>query len=248
MKLKLLKISILVCMVSLSLGVLAVKAEEGSTSTKPPIGQLKANIENRLEKNREVRNTRLEDKKNLQASTSMIRKEAREDIRDIRASSTMMFKVRKDEKREIKKEMKVDVFAIRKDALIKELTMTLNNLFRIRNKTVDLITRAESKGRDMTKARAQLVIADEKLAKARIAVDVLKALSAPVTSTASTTVSVNLDKPRKVGDDAIKAVKDARDALKKVVEFVAQSMGKGDEKRSATSTPPASATTTPSIN
>ncbi len=144
--------------------------------------------------------------------------------------------------------MKVDVFAIRKDALIKELTMTLNNLFRIRNKTVDLITRAESKGRDMTKARAQLVIADEKLAKARIAVDVLKALSAPVTSTASTTVSVNLDKPRKVGDDAIKAVKDARDALKKVVEFVAQSMGKGDEKRSATSTPPASATTTPSIN
>lgn len=244
MKLQLLKISTLVCAISLFLGVLIAKAEE----QKPSIGQLKANIENRFEKNREVRNTRLEEKKNLIASTSMIRREAKEEIRDIRASSTMMFKEKRDERREIKKEMKVDVFAIRKDALIRELTVTLNNLLRIRNKTVDLMTRAESNGRDMTKAKAQLVIADDKLAKARIAVDALKALQAPATSTASTTTNINLDKPRKVGDDAIKAVKKARDALKKVTEAIAQSMGRGDERRSATSTPPAPATTTPSVN
>lgn len=246
MKLKLLKISTLICIMSLSLGILAVKAEEGSTSTKPPIGQLKAKIEkaeNQFEKNREVRNIRLEDKRSLQASTSMIRKEAREDIRDIRASSTMMFKMKKEEKREIKKEMKIDVFEIRKNALVKELTMTLENLSRLRTRTVEFMTKAEVSGRDMTKAKAQLVIADEKLAKAKLAVDAFKAIQNPIPNTASTTANINLDKPRKVGDDAIKAVKDARDALKKVVESVAQYMGKGDDKRPATSTPP-----TPSVN
>lgn len=220
MKLKLIKISTLICLVSLSLGVLAVKAEE----RRPVMGQLKEKAENQLQKNREVRNVNLDDKRNLQASTSMMGKY-------FRASSTMMFRNLKDQRQEIMKKMKINTFDIRKNALVKELTMSLNNLNDMRARTVAFITKAETSGRDMTKAKAQLVIADEKIAKAKIAVDALNAFQYSVPNTASTTAEINLDKPRKIGDDAIKAVKEARDALKQVVGAISEFMGKGDENR-----------------
>lgn len=185
------------------------------------------------------REDRREDRKDLRASTTMMRK-------DLRASTTEMFKKFKDDRKEIIEKMRKDAFEIRKGALVEHLNFALENLLNIRGRINERITKAESEGRTMTEAKAQLVIADKKLADAKIAVDALAALNISTGNTsaaaeASTTAEIELAKPREVGDAAIKAVKDARDALKKVVDAIAKNMGRG--KGNATTTPPTATTT-----
>lgn len=229
----------------LVLGFNVVRAEDGSR-----ISQVKENIEVKFEKNKNVRNMKIEERKEMRASTTEkikemrasttdrikeireerkdiredIREERKEDRKELRASTTAAFKALKNERGEMVKKMQSNAYEMRKVALLKELNATLNNLVNVRAKIQERMTMLEGKGRDMTKAKADLVIADDKISKAKTAIEAFASLPTPTSATianGTTTQEVNLEKPRKTGDDAIKAVKSARDALKVVLKSIA---------------------------
>lgn len=234
MKLKTIGIMSLFAILGLVLGFNVVRAEDGSR-----ISQVKENIEVKFEKNKNVRNIKIEERKEerkefrasttekikeMRASTTEKIKEMREERKDIRASTTAEFKALKNERGEMIKKMQSNAYEMRKKALLNELNATLNNLVNVRAKIQERITMLEGKGRDMTKAKADLVIADDKISKAKTAIEAFASLPAPTSVTianGTTTQEVNLEKPRKTGDDAIKAVKSARDALKVVLKSIA---------------------------
>lgn len=151
-----------------------------------------------------------------------IRDEARDNIRA--ASSTL-------EKREILKEARNDVFKAKQDKLIKELTLSLNNLKQIRTRVSNRIDKAVSEGKNMTEPKRLLVGADQKIKVAEEAIKSLPTMvppPVPAVKNASTTEDnriVSLEKPRQIGEDAIKKIKVAKDALNAVVVSIAKNMG-----------------------
>lgn len=207
----------------------------GTTTPKPiPVGEkIRMQVENRLEKNKEIRNEQLDQRESMLQDRKEVENEIRERFdgaRMMRASSTEMFKRTKEELKEKVKTMKAHVFEVRKEALIKELNIALNNLQNITSRIESRIEKAESSGRDMSTAKDLLIEAKFAISKAKVNVDALDSLQDPTSDTASTTpeTSIDLTKPRALGDAAIKSVKEARDALKKVVEAIAKAMGLGN--------------------
>ncbi len=155
-----------------------------------------------------------------------MRFEAKADFKAERASTSAMFKENKQMRKEIAKKMELRQFEARKNALLKELNHALANLADISVRIDARIVKAEGEGRTMTDAKALLVIANDKLIKAKADVDAFRALTATSTVTnASTTAEVELTKPRVLGDAAIKSVKEAREAFQKVVVAIAKGMG-----------------------
>ncbi len=236
MKLKTISLTSFFVILGLLLALNVAKAEDGAIRTM----QVKEKIENQFEKNRDIRNIKIEERKTIKASTTEKmrelrderkeeKKELKEERKDLRASTTAAFKILKNERGEALKKLQLNAYEMRKKALLNELNATINNLVNVRGKILERITMLESKGRDMTKPKADLVIADDMIAKAKLAIETFKNLPAPTlgntgsatTTSNSTTTEVSLDKPRKVGDDAIKAVKSARDALKVVLKSIA---------------------------
>lgn len=150
----------------------------------------------------------------------------------------------------LRADMEVRMFQIRKEMLVKQLNLALANLKQIRGRIVSRIEKAELSGRNMTEARTALVTADAKLGNAQTQINVLANLSTstiPTTvgtstdATGSTTIKVKLDKARQVGETAITAVKEARNALVLVVRAIAHNMGMGD--RTGSTTPPVASPT-----
>ncbi|HEY9583922.1 MAG TPA: hypothetical protein VJI66_03110 [Candidatus Paceibacterota bacterium] len=197
------KIITLICLLALSLGASSARAEDGNIRARAGV-----NVEGKLE-------------------TRLSQREAKAEVRrEIKELKTDLFKRIAGERKEVRNRMHRNDFQTRKDFLVRKLRLTLDNLKNIRDRLSERITTAEANGRNMTEAEAALVVADEKWAKAKVAVDVLAAFSYPTaSSTASTTAEVELERPRKIGDEAIKAVKEARDALKAVVRAIAHNMG-----------------------
>ncbi len=242
-----------------TLSVIVVKAQENiSTSTEG----MKERIEKPFEK-RDIRNPLIQqrsairdeirdirqEQKGLRASTTdamkQIHNERKDEIKNIRASSTMMFKELKGKKREEMKNLKLHDFTIRKNILSRELNQAIKNLENIDSRLNNRISNATSTGRDLTEAKAALIIAESKLAAAKIAVNAFISFNhASSTVSTGTTTEVNLEKPRKLGGDAIKAVKDARDSFKIVVRLIAKNMGLGEMKRNDENRPETSTSTT----
>lgn len=177
----------------------------------------------------------------IASSTRLIRQEIKDErkteVKDIRQQGREDMKNASfgGERREVRKDMRKDEFKARKDAIVKQLNVTLNNLKQIRARISSRIDKAVLEGRDMTKAKSLLVIADGKITLAEQAVNALVALNPTASSTTATsTPSVDLGKPREVGDAAIKALQKAHEALVAVVVAIAHSMGLGN----ASTTPP----------
>ncbi len=209
-------------------------------STPPLRDKIRAQIETRIDKNKEIRNTTLEQKKDIRMDTKAQIKDIREERHDgmmlLKASTTDMFKKNMEMRKEIAKKMEFRMFEVRKNALVRELNVAINNLTNISTRISARITKAETEGRTMTDAKALLVIADGKLATAKTQVAAFQALniaSSTPSTTASSTVQVDLAKPRVLGDAAIKAVKEAKEAYRKVIQSIAHAMGLGN---TATST------------
>lgn len=237
---KLIKIITLTAIVlTLSLGTVASAQETGAD-------EIRTQVQNRQDMQRppmKPLERRAEARKEMQGEKRDIRVEGRGEMRLAMGSTTAstpgMFKhdvkgIRSD----IKKKMEIKQFEIRKDTLVKELIKSLANLNDITTRIEARITKAEQTGRTMTEPKALLVTAKQKIEVAKTEVAAFQALSAsttPPTGTATTT-DVDLTKPRQAGDKAIKAVKEARDALQKVVVGIAHNMGLGEEK--ASTTPP----------
>lgn len=237
--------------------------------TKPPVrpgtpvpamlrDQLRTKAEN-IQNNVEARNKLLEGRKDASTTKPMIRadikmmasstlkeradirSDRREEVKDLRQEGRQDMKNASNtiERREIRKDMRMDIFKARKEAIIKQLTVSLNNLKQIRERIGSRIEKAAAEGRDMTKAKSLLVTADTKITAAINAVQALIAYTpTTVTATSSTETSaeasVELNKPRQMGEVAIKAIKEANTALVAVVRAIAQAMGLGNN---ATSTP-----------
>ncbi len=227
---------------------ITVQAEETGTngSIRPNI---KAQIENRKENNKEVRTNILERRelkkevrsevKEMRAEIKDMRAETKQEIKAMRASSTEMFKRTNGEvRKDIAKKMELRAFETRKNALVKELNFSLTNLSSIVIRIEARITKVESEGRDMTEAKALLVTAKEKIEKAKTDVAAFQALNiTPITNGTSTNPSeIELTKPRVLGDTAIKSVKEARDALQKVVVAIAHAMGVKSETNPSSET------------
>ncbi len=215
-----------ICVLALSIASVA-QAQENSPMSRPPVN-IKAQIQNRIEKNREVRNTALEHKNTVSASTTIMMRRP-EMMRP--GSTTDMFKKNAEIRKEIAKKMEVKQFEMRKNALLKELTNSISNLTDISARIDARLTKVESEGRVVTEARTLLVAANDKLTKAKADVAAFQASGSVTASTtavtASTTAQVDLAKPRVLGDAAIKSVKEARDAFQKVVTSIAHAMGLG---------------------
>lgn len=167
---------------------------------------------------------------------------AKEEIKNIRSSSTPPFKLMKNEKRELVKKMRNDVFEIRKNALLKELGIALGNIIRTKDNLSNRINKAEASGRNVLDAKVALALASEKISQAQTAVNLLANTNFSNSTTTASSTQINLEKPRKIGDDAIRAVKDARDVLKAAVQALAHDMGLAT--RNATSTLDTTSTTT----
>ncbi len=238
--------------IAINLNAEVTSVNSSDTQTKPKLGDvIEKNSEIRNERmaeykdirkdnmaeRKDIRDTRKEEMKNIKTDFKDAKKELRTDFKDarqemkdsgmnrkdMRASSTEMFKVMKDQKRELSKKMQMSVFETRKNALVKELTVSLNNLTNIRGRINEKITKIETEGKTVTEARTALTTADDKLLKAKTAIDAfsnIKYITSNTASTTSATTEIELDKPRIAGDSAIKSVKEARDALKKVVEII----------------------------
>ena len=209
--------------------LLELESRRQGSSTLPRPG-IKALASTTRAERQDIRDDRREEVKN-------IREQGREDMRN--ASSG-------PERREIRKDMRKDEFAARKNALVKQLNVTLNNLKQIRERISSRIDKASSEGRDMTEAKKLLITADAKISAAELSVTAVLNFTPTASSTASTTIDLN--KPRQIGETAIKALKDAHEALVAVVRAIAHAMGLGN----ATTTPPiipptstSTATTTP---
>lgn len=225
-------------------GIIATTAQaQTPAETTTPTTQTRERVEVRRENRDDIKEKRDEIKdirKENRAEIKDLKKEMDGDRKDmklameasrrqIKASSTEMFKKMKDEKKELAKKLKRDTFEIRKDALVKQLTMTLENLANIRARLSDKIVALKAESKDVTVAEKSLADADALILKAKTAVTTLSTYS-PATST----TEVELEKPRQVGDLAIKSVKEARDSLKKVLSEIVKLLPKKEDDSTKT--------------
>lgn len=204
------------------LSAIPLQAEE---TPKPPVGnKIRANIENRLEKNKEVRNIEM----NRRSSTSpsiMPQKVERPQAFMLRATTSGEFMLKKDQngERGMSQIMKARAFEIRKNNLERQLNVALSNLESIMLRIQDRIKKLESEGKDVAEAKTLLATAQVALTQAKTDVSAFEALviSTPMaTTTTQVEVDIELTRPRILGDKAIKSIKEARDAMKEVLEVL----------------------------
>jgi len=177
-----------------------------------------------------TRGERIEIREERREEVGLVREETRERIKN--ASSSQ-------ERREERREMRRDVFEIRKNALTRQLNVSLNNLKQLSERIASRIDKALENGKDMSKAQSLLILADAKIDAAELAIAELGTFvsNLPVASSTATTASstIDLTKPREVGEKAIQAIKEAHKALVETIKAVAQSLG---TTKTATTTPP----------
>ncbi|MEK7646195.1 MAG: hypothetical protein AAB381_00675 [Patescibacteria group bacterium] len=162
-----------------------------------------------------------------------IRVENREKVGDMRVDARVQMKgaSSSQERKDIRSGLRKDIFKAHQARLTAQLTLALDNLKQIRARIAARIDKAEASGRTMTDAKALLVTADAKITLAAQQIDILASFTPPVATSTDTSaaadasVEVELEKPRQVAENAIKAVKDARKALVEVTIAVAKNMG-----------------------
>jgi hypothetical protein len=167
-----------------------------------------------------------------------IRMEGKEDRKDIREEARFDRKNASSstERREIRREATRELFAVRRDTLVKQLELSISNLKQIRERIQARITKSEEEGTSMTEAKALLVTADAKIVAANTSIAALKNFTPPAkpAANASSTEAVNLDKPREVFGQSVKAVNEARKALGDTIKSIKKTL---ESKRgTATST------------
>lgn len=186
--------------------------------------QIKANVA----ANRDERNKIIDERRE---TIKGIKVDARSDIKDEKGSSTARM--------ETLNKMRRDIFTTRRDALVRQLTVSINNLENIKTRIDTRIAKIKTDGKDTTEAEKLLVVAVAKIATAKTNVTALTNIEIQTTSTS--TPDAELARPRLAAETAIRSIEEARRALQKVVVAIAHSMGR-EINNTATTT--VSATTT----
>lgn len=167
------------------------------------------------------------------------------------------------ENREENKIMALEMLKEKRDNLGKNLEVALKNLVELRKRIVSRMEKDRNAGKDMTKVKELLVIADAKISTAKQAVEAVKSykpenfvqntgtVSRCITTNDSSNSNVSsstqrclpIDKPvdlegiRALVYKAQLAIKDAHKALNDVVVAIAKISGNNPKDRPATSTP-----------
>lgn len=189
-----------------------------------------------LQKKNEARVEDRKDTRYMASTTKIERKEVMDDRKDVRDERKSDIEDIRDDRREgmknastsaerwgIRREAMFDAFRTRQTAFVAQLQLSIRNLEQISARINDRISKLEQEGKDMTSTKSLMVTAQIKIEAAKIAVGAV-ASYVPPTATSSAS-SVDLIRPRSIGSDATKAVREARDALKKVVESLIRIMG-----------------------
>ncbi len=168
----------------------------GSTSTKPKIEYMKGV--------REERAGIVEERKN---SIQDIRTERKDMLKN--ASNTP------GARREIINNMNKETAQIRHTALVKQLRLSILNLENAYKVVEGHINKVGEKGIDVNQAKQRLDTTKDKIQLAKTAVENM-AKWQPVSAVGTSTV--NVVKARTIGEEAIKAIKEARESLRSVIE------------------------------
>jgi hypothetical protein len=204
-------------------------------SGRGTINDLRSNIQERRELNKDIRNKILEDRKLADEQAKDARKGALESIklerkagiaeirRDIPTSSRergeAIKEIREKEKaarQEVRSTYKKEEFAARKTALVARLNLVLGQLTTAYTKISTRVDEAEKAGKDVGNVPVLLDEAADKIDAAKVAVTELTNYTPSSSETASTTEIIP-GKAREVGEAAITAVKEAHAALKKAI-------------------------------
>ncbi len=222
--------------------------EDDKTTPPPPIQQgtikdrIRANNERRIQNikannddKRELRNDRREIASTTRENIRDIRKEGREDIRN--ASST-------EDRKEIRKEMRLDILKARQGGIVKQMTLSIENLKQIRGRIATRIDKIASSSKDVIEPRKLLAEADKKIAEAEAS---LKSFAdyqfvAPTASTTNAS-STSIGRPVKLSQDTHKAIQDAKQALQKVVVSILKLSPPKNRNNDETSSSTATTTT-----
>jgi hypothetical protein len=155
--------------------------------------------------------------------------------KDFRASTTRPF-LKKDGYENEGRAMVEKMLKERKDGLVKQLNVAIQNLTDLRKRISSRIEKDKLAGKDISSVSELLKVADTKLSLAK---DAVKAVQNYVpttkdqtvntdttnTQTASSTKLINLDQVRTLVDKARSAIKDAHKALVDVVVAIAKISG-----------------------
>ncbi len=152
----------------------------------------------------------------------------------------------------------IELLKEKRDNLGKNLEVALKNLVELRKRISSRIEKDRLSGKDLTKVKELLAIADSKLAIAKQAVQAVKSYTPSqgetvINSTSTPRLlpanSINLEKIRTLVNSAQTAIRDAHKALNDVVVAIAKISGANIPKdRVATSTRTTSTQATPSLS
>jgi hypothetical protein len=144
------------------------------------------------------------------------------------------------------RDMRFEMFRMRKDFISRQLQTALNNLTQVRTRIDARIQKEQTAGRDMSTAISLLATADTKISLATGAVNALAAYLPSASSTVTATTTINLDTARQLAAAAQNAIRDAQRSLNDVIVAIAHGMGLklGDDNHNATSTQEESGGTT----
>lgn len=157
--------------------------------------------------------------------------EIKEDKRDARASTTM-------ERREDRNEMRTDVFAIRKNFVLKQFATALANLTNIRERINSRITKEQQGGTNMSASVTALASANAKIAIVKTDILNLTNYLPVATSTLGASGNIDLKQARDLIKKAQDSIKDAQKSLTETVRIVIKDMGltaKSETQASSTS-------------
>jgi len=203
----------------------AVENSNATNTQKETVREkIRTEIQNKLQNiknNQEVRNSILDERREIASSTKNniknINIETRNELKN--ASTT-------SEKKNIRQEMRLDIFKAQQGKIVKETAVALNNLKQIRQRIDSRITKAEQSGRNMTNARKLLVTADDKIKNAEQAMNQLASFMSTIKASSSTEKThINTEKLKEINSTVNKAIKDAREALNAVIVAIAHDMG-----------------------
>ena len=197
-----------------------------STTKKEIKGDLKYMASTTRMERKDIRDDRREE-------VDGIRKDGRQDMRN--ASSSM-------DRREIRKEMHRDIYKARKDAIVKQLILSLQNIKQIRERVSSRIDKMSAEGTDVTSIKALLATADDKITLAQQAIDAFAAFIPTASTTTST--AIDLGKPREAMGMAMKSVNQSREALGAVIRAIIKALGL--DLKVPSPVPPVTSTTTSS--
>lgn len=117
------------------------------------------------------------------------------------------------------------IFSLRKQNVVRETKIALQNLTQIRGRIDSRIGKEEQAGKNMTDPRSLLAIADTKIQIAQDAVNAFASFEPHASTTATASTTVDLISARAMLQNAQSAVKDAQKALAEVVRSLMKTAG-----------------------